>query len=283
MTPIKFAPVFGNSTPLPLKGRAHLQPAISRKTGAKTSRKSRRPAGGLCNDEKLGNATPACGRRAGAALRRCGVFAKPLQRAHGEISPHRFFQGEQFMTDKTISLDLYKANAALQLRLTRLLQESGHHWLQSMQQTSAEGLAETSAKIEGLLQSASWQTLATLPTESFWRLLRASDAKTPCKTRPPSPREFSRRCKRGRKKSPASWRRRLTHRAQACPSHGPPGCPALRPTPKTVMKSKAPKAARRAAGSCGRARIHKAAPPAGLHQKEERIQRVKNAAPRSFH
>ena len=82
------------------------------------------------------------------------------------------------MTDKTISLDLYKANAALQLRLTRLLQESGHHWLQSMQQTSAEGLAETSAKIEGLLQSASWQTLATLPTESFWRLLRASDAKT---------------------------------------------------------------------------------------------------------
>jgi hypothetical protein len=89
-----------------------------------------------------------------------------------------FFQGEQFMTDKTISLDLYKANAALQLRLTRLLQESGHHWLQSMQQTSAEGLAETSAKIEGLLQSASWQTLATLPSESFWRLLRASDAKT---------------------------------------------------------------------------------------------------------
>ncbi|MFC2589416.1 MAG: hypothetical protein ACFNZS_05505 [Ottowia sp.] len=82
------------------------------------------------------------------------------------------------MTDKTISLDLYKANAALQLRLTRLLQESGHHWLQSMQQTSAEGLAETSAKIEGLLQSASWQTLATLPSESFWRLLRASDAKT---------------------------------------------------------------------------------------------------------
>ena len=46
-----------------------------------------------------------------------------------------------------------------------------------MQQTSAEGLAETSAKIEGLLQSASWQTLATLPSESFWRLLRASDAK----------------------------------------------------------------------------------------------------------
>ena len=82
------------------------------------------------------------------------------------------------MSCKTVPLDLYKANAALQLRLTRLLQENGHRWLHSLQQVSADGVAETSAEIEELLKSANWQTLATLPSESLRRLfqLRANDA-----------------------------------------------------------------------------------------------------------
>ncbi len=32
-----------------------------------------------------------------------------------------------------LPIQLYKANAELQLQITRLLQESGHHWLEAMQ------------------------------------------------------------------------------------------------------------------------------------------------------
>ncbi|HCE5828619.1 TPA: hypothetical protein NHK69_005145 [Pseudomonas aeruginosa] len=82
------------------------------------------------------------------------------------------------MSTETLSLDLYKANVELQLRLTRLLQESGHQWLEAVQRASAENIAETTAEIEGLLRTANWQSLATLPGESFWRLFqqRTGDA-----------------------------------------------------------------------------------------------------------
>jgi len=33
-----------------------------------------------------------------------------------------------------LPIHLYKANAELQLQITRLLQESSHHWLEAMQQ-----------------------------------------------------------------------------------------------------------------------------------------------------
>lgn len=81
------------------------------------------------------------------------------------------------MSTHTLPLDLYKANAELQLCVTRLLQESGHEWLQTLQHASREGIAETNAEVEGLLQAANWQSLATLPSESFWRLFqqRTSD------------------------------------------------------------------------------------------------------------
>ena len=69
-----------------------------------------------------------------------------------------------------LPIQLYKANAKLQLQITRLLQESGHHWLEAMQQLSADGMQETSSRIKGLQQAADWQALATLPSEVFWRL-----------------------------------------------------------------------------------------------------------------
>jgi hypothetical protein len=65
---------------------------------------------------------------------------------------------------------LYKANAQLQLQITRLLQESGHQWLEAMQQLSVHGVQETTSRIQGLQQAADWQALATLPSEVFWRL-----------------------------------------------------------------------------------------------------------------
>ena len=69
-----------------------------------------------------------------------------------------------------LPIHLYKANAELQLQITRLLQESSHHWLEAMQQLSAGGVLETTLRIQGLQQAADWQALATLPSEVFWRL-----------------------------------------------------------------------------------------------------------------
>lgn len=82
------------------------------------------------------------------------------------------------MTTETLPLDLYKANVALQLSISRLLQQSGHEWLEAVQRTSSENLSETNAKIEGLLQAANWQSLVTLPGASLWRLIeqRTGDA-----------------------------------------------------------------------------------------------------------
>lgn len=76
------------------------------------------------------------------------------------------------MSTDTLPLNLYKANIELQLRISRLLQESGHQWLETVQSSSKENIAETTAEIEGLLRSSDWQSLATLPSESFWRLFQ---------------------------------------------------------------------------------------------------------------
>jgi hypothetical protein len=71
-----------------------------------------------------------------------------------------------------LPIHLYKANAELQLQVTRLLQESGNHWLEAMQQLSTDGVQETTSRIQGLQQAADWQALATLPSEVFLRVFR---------------------------------------------------------------------------------------------------------------
>ena len=83
-----------------------------------------------------------------------------------------------------LPIQLYKANAELQLQLTRLLQESGHRCLEAMEQLSAGGVQETSARIQGLQQAADWQALATLPSEVFRRLYqgRVGDAQALAET-----------------------------------------------------------------------------------------------------
>lgn len=76
------------------------------------------------------------------------------------------------MSMETLPLDLYKANVELQLRITRLLQAGGHRWLESVQKSSMRSMEQTTAEIEGLLQTGNWQSLATLPADTFWRLFQ---------------------------------------------------------------------------------------------------------------
>ncbi len=76
------------------------------------------------------------------------------------------------MSMETLPLDLYKANVELQLRITRLLQEGGHRWLESVQKSSLRSVEQTTAEIENLLQTGNWQSLATLPADTFWRLFQ---------------------------------------------------------------------------------------------------------------
>ncbi len=82
------------------------------------------------------------------------------------------------MGTESIPLGLFKANIELQLRITRLLQDSGQQWLESAQRAGADSIAETTSEIESLLRAGNWQSLATLPAESFWRLIqqRTGDA-----------------------------------------------------------------------------------------------------------
>lgn len=72
----------------------------------------------------------------------------------------------------SVPLDLYKANVGLQLNISRLLQDSSHAWLNAFGQLRGESLEESTQQLQNLMQAASWQQLATLPTESFWRMMQ---------------------------------------------------------------------------------------------------------------
>lgn len=73
------------------------------------------------------------------------------------------------MTDiSKLPLALYKANLELQIRLGKLLQESGAQWLQRGQQLNNEGPQDFHAELQNLLSTGDWQKLATLSTTSFW-------------------------------------------------------------------------------------------------------------------
>jgi hypothetical protein len=76
------------------------------------------------------------------------------------------------MNTETVSLNLLKATLELQLRVHRLVQESGQQWLENATHAGNEGIAEASAEIEGLLDAETWQELATLPVQAFWRQLQ---------------------------------------------------------------------------------------------------------------
>lgn len=68
-----------------------------------------------------------------------------------------------------LPLDLHKANLELQVRVGKLIQESGQQWLDFANRMYGDGIAESNAEVEELLKTRDWQKLATLPAESFWR------------------------------------------------------------------------------------------------------------------
>lgn len=74
------------------------------------------------------------------------------------------------MSLETLPFGLYKANIELQLSITHLLQECRQRWLESTQQCNAGAIAETENKMKDLLQSGSWQSLATLSPQTLGRL-----------------------------------------------------------------------------------------------------------------
>lgn len=74
------------------------------------------------------------------------------------------------MSEENLPLKLYKANMQLHLELTRLLQEGTHRWLEAAHERGSRRIDQTKADMEGLMDSANWQSVAMLPAETFWRL-----------------------------------------------------------------------------------------------------------------
>lgn len=77
------------------------------------------------------------------------------------------------MSNKTeLPLSLHKANLELQVKIGRLIQESGRQWLDFGNRLINDGIAESNAEVEELLRTQDWEKLATLPAESFWRQMQ---------------------------------------------------------------------------------------------------------------
>jgi len=76
------------------------------------------------------------------------------------------------MDADVMPLKLHKANAELQIQISRLLQESGQRWLEVVSRASNEIGAEIQTEIQGIQKAENWLGFATLPAESFWRQLQ---------------------------------------------------------------------------------------------------------------
>lgn len=74
--------------------------------------------------------------------------------------------------DSNLPLALHKANIEFYLRIGKLLQEGGQQWLELGNRAFGDGIAESGAEVQQLLQTQDWQALATLPAEAFWRQLQ---------------------------------------------------------------------------------------------------------------
>ncbi len=71
-----------------------------------------------------------------------------------------------------LPLNLYKANTELQLRINKLVMENWKKWLEFSNRAVDDGIAESQSKVEQLLKAQDWSALATMPAETFWRLLQ---------------------------------------------------------------------------------------------------------------
>ncbi|MCD9095378.1 hypothetical protein LU699_06805 [Luteimonas fraxinea] len=71
-----------------------------------------------------------------------------------------------------LPFQLYRANLELQLRICKLLQEGGRHWLELSEHLSRDGIVETDTELRALLESGDWQSLSALPADSLGRLFQ---------------------------------------------------------------------------------------------------------------
>lgn len=77
------------------------------------------------------------------------------------------------MTNQSdLPLNLYKANTELQLRVVKLVMENWKKWLELSSRAVDDGIAESQARVEQLLKAQDWTSLASMPAETFWRLLQ---------------------------------------------------------------------------------------------------------------
>lgn len=76
-----------------------------------------------------------------------------------------------------LPLSLYKANTEFQLRVSKLVMENWKKWLELSSRAVDDGITESQARVEQLLKAQDWTALASMPGETFWRLLqqRAGD------------------------------------------------------------------------------------------------------------
>ena len=71
-----------------------------------------------------------------------------------------------------LPLSLYKANSELQLRINKLVMENWKKWLELSTRAMDDGIAESQARVEQLLRAQDWTALASMPAETFGRLLQ---------------------------------------------------------------------------------------------------------------
>jgi len=71
-----------------------------------------------------------------------------------------------------LPLALYKANSELQLRISKLVMENWKKWLELSTRAMDDGIAESQARVEQLLKAQDWSALATMPAETFGRMLQ---------------------------------------------------------------------------------------------------------------
>ncbi|HEY2623491.1 MAG TPA: phasin family protein [Dyella sp.] len=71
-----------------------------------------------------------------------------------------------------LPLNLYKANTEFQLRVSKLVMENWKKWLELSSRAVDDGISESTARVEQLLKAQDWTALASMPGETFWRLLQ---------------------------------------------------------------------------------------------------------------
>lgn len=68
-----------------------------------------------------------------------------------------------------LPMKLWKANLDLQLRIGRLIQDSGREWMELGTRAVGETVEEGDAEVREFLRSGDWHALASLPVDAFWR------------------------------------------------------------------------------------------------------------------